>query len=140
MEQVSIVGLDLAKRVFQAHGARADGSVAFRWRLGRLACKRSLSSPGQPRCIVATQACASAHERGRAIRNLGHEVRLIPAAYVKPFMKRQKSDAADVEAIAEAATRPTMRLVAVKTEEQQARAMAFRTRDLFVRQRTQLFA
>src|SRR6202034_4249195 len=84
------------------------------------------------------EACGSAHHRGRAIRDAGHEVRLIPPAYVKPFVKRQKNDAADAEAIAEAASRPTMRFVAVKTEEQQARAMLFRTRDLLVRQRTQL--
>jgi len=84
------------------------------------------------------EACGSAHHWGRAIRDLGHEVRLIPPAYVKPFVKRQKNDAADAEAICEAASRPTMRFVAVKTEEQQARAMLFRTRDLLVRQRTQL--
>jgi transposase len=84
------------------------------------------------------EACGSAHHWGRAIRDIGHEVRLIPPVYVKPFVKRQKNDAADAEAIAEAASRPTMRFVAVKTEEQQARAMLFRTRDLLVRQRTQL--
>ena len=84
------------------------------------------------------EACGSAHHWGRAIRDAGHEVRLIPPAYVKPFVKRQKNDTADAEAIAEAATRPTMRFVAVKTQEQQARAMLFRTRDLLVRQRTQL--
>ena len=84
------------------------------------------------------EACGSAHHWGRAIRDAGHEVRLIPPAYVKPFVKRQKNDAADAEAIAEAASRPTMRFVAVKTEEQQARAMLFRTRDLLVRQRMQL--
>ena len=83
------------------------------------------------------EACGSAHHWGRAIRDAGHEVRLIPPAYVKPFVKRQKNDAADAEAIAEAASRPTMRFVAVKTEEQQARAMLFRTRDLLVRQRRQ---
>jgi transposase len=84
------------------------------------------------------EACGSAHHWGRAIRDLGHEARLIPPIYVKPFVKRQKNDAADAEAIAEAAIRPTMRFVAIKTEEQQARAMLFRTRDLLVRQRTQL--
>jgi transposase len=136
MDQVSIIGLDLAKRVFQAHGARADGRVAFRRKLGRSQVLAFLAK--QPRCIVAMEACASAHHWGRAIRDLGHEVRLIPPVYVKPFVKRQKNDAADAEAIAEATTRPTMRFVAVKTEEQQARAMVFRTRDLFVRQRTQL--
>ena len=92
----------------------------------------------QPRCTVAMEACATAHDWGRAIGELGHAVRLMPPIYVKPFVKRQKNDAADAEAIAEAASRPTMRFVAVKTEEQQARAMIFRTRDLLVRQRTQL--
>src|SRR3954470_7227685 len=84
------------------------------------------------------EACATAHEWGRAVRELGHEVRLVPPAYVKPFVKHQKNDAADAEAIAEAASRPTMRFVAVKSEAQQARAMVFRTRDLLIRQRTQL--
>lgn len=91
----------------------------------------------QAPCIVAVEACASAHHWGRAIGNIGHEVRLIPSAYVKPFVKRQKNDMADAEAIAEAASRPTMPFVAVKTEAQQASAMAYRTRDLLVRQRTQ---
>jgi len=136
MEQVSIIGLDLAKRSFQAHGALADGGVAFRKKLSREKVLAFFAE--QPRCVVAMEACGSAHHWGRAIRDLGHEVRLIPPAYVKPFVKRQKNDAADAEAIAEAAVRPTMRFVAVKTEEQQGRAMLFRTRDLMVRQRTQL--
>ena len=83
------------------------------------------------------EACASAHHWARSIRDLGHEVRLIPPIYVKPFVKRQKNDSADAEAIAEAASRPTMRFVAVKGIEQQAAGMAFRTRDLFIRQKTQ---
>ena len=136
MEQVSIIGIDLAKRVFQAHGAAADGSVAFRKKLSRGQFLTFLAV--QPRCTVAMEACATAHDWGREIGKLGHEVRLIPPIYVKPFVKRQKNDAADAEAIAEAASRPTMRFVAVKSEEQQARSMIFRTRDLLVRQRTQL--
>lgn len=92
----------------------------------------------QPGCVVAMEACAGAHFWGREIGRLGHEVRLIPPAYVKPFVKRQKSDAADAEAICEAAQRPTMRFVAVKSEDSQAAAVIFRTRDLLVRQRTQL--
>ena len=136
MEKVSIIGLDLAKRSFQAHGALAEGGVAFRKKLSREKVLAFFAE--QPRCIVAMEACGSAHHWGRAIRDLGHEVRLIPPIYVKPFVKRQKNDAADAEAIAEAASRPTMRFVAVKTEEQQARAMLFRTRDVLVRQRTQL--
>jgi len=136
MNEVSIIGLDLAKRVFQVHGARADGSVAFRQKLSRSQLRSFLSS--QPRCVVAMEACATAHYWAREIGEIGHEVRLIPPAYVKPFVKRQKNDAADAEAIAEAASRPTMRFVVAKTIVQQADAMVFRTRDLFVRQRTQL--
>ena len=135
MEQVSIIGIDLAKRSFQVHGARADGSVAFRRKLGREKVLDFVAS--QPHCVVAMEACASAHYWGREIGKLGHEVRLIPPIYVKPFVKRQKNDAADAEAICEAAQRPTMRFVAVKGEEQQAQGMLFRTRDLLVRQRTQ---
>ena len=135
MEQVNIIGIDLAKRSFQLHGARADGSVAFRRKVSR---ERLLYILGaQQRCVVAMEACASAHYWGREILKLGHEVRLVPPIYVKPFVKRQKNDAADAEAICEAAQRPTMRFVAVKGEEQQARAMLFHTRDLLVRQRTQ---
>jgi transposase len=136
MEKVSIIGLDLAKRSFQAHGARADGDVGFRKKLSREKVLAFLSE--RPRCVVAMEACGSAHHWGRAISALGHDVRLIPPAYVKPFVKRHKNDATDVEAIAEAASRPTMRFVAVKTQKQQARAMLFRTRDIFIRQHTQL--
>jgi transposase len=136
MEQVNIIGLDLAKRTFQLHGSHSNGGVAFRKKVSRDKVLTFLSE--QPRCVVAMEACGSAHHWGRAIRDVGHEVRLIPPVYVKPFVKRQKNDAADAEAIAEAASRPTMRFVAVKTEEQPARAMLFRTRDLLVRQRTQL--
>ena len=136
MNAVTIIGVDLAKRVFHAHGSHSDGSVAFRKRLSRSQVLTFFAK--QPRCTVAMEACATAHEWGRAIGELGHEIRLIPPAYVKPFVKRQKNDTSDAEAIAEAAARPTMRFVAVKTEEQQARSMIFRTRDLLVRQRTQL--
>lgn len=136
MEKATIIGIDLAKRVFQAHGAAADGSAVFRKRLSRSQVLTFLAR--QPACTVAMEACATAHHWGREIERLGHVVQLIPPIYVKPFVKRQKNDAADAEAIAEAAVRPDMRLVAVKTEDQQARAMIFRTRDLLVRQRTQL--
>lgn len=136
MEQVNIIGIDLAKRTFQLHGVRGNGGVAFRRKLSRPKLLTFLAE--QPRCVVAMEACGGAHHWGRAIGDLGHEVRLIPPIYVKPFVKRQKNDAADAEAIAEAASRPTMRFVAVKNEARQARAMLFRTRDLLVRQRTQL--
>ncbi len=135
MEQVTIIGLDLAKRAFQAHGATAEGQVAFRKKLSRgqvLAFFASLRP-----CVVAMEACATAHYWARELGALGHDIRLVPPAYVKPFVKRQKNDAADAEAIAEAASRPTMRFVEPKSPRQQARAMIFRTRDLFVLQRTQ---
>jgi transposase len=135
MNETSIIGLDLAKNVFQAHGAGADGSVIFRRKLSRAQLLKFMGD--QPSCIVAMEACASAHYWGRAINDLGHEVQLIPPAYVKPFVKRQKNDMVDAEVIAEAAARPTMRFVAVKSEEQQGAAMVYRTRDLLVRQRTQ---
>jgi transposase len=136
MEKATIIGIDLAKRVFQLHGATADGRPVLRKKVSRGQLLSFLAK--QPRAIMAMEACATAHGWGRAIQELGHEVRLIPPIYVKPFVRRQKNDAADAEAIAEAASRPTMRFVAVKTEEQQARSMIFRTRDLLVRQRTQL--
>lgn len=135
MEKISIIGLDLAKNVFQAHGARSDGSVAFRTKLTR--AKLLPFFAAAPKCVVAMEACASAHHWAREIGALGHEVRLIAPIYVKPFVKRQKNDMADAEAIAEAASRPTMRFVTVKSAEKQAATMVFKTRDLLVRQRTQ---
>ncbi|NLS07533.1 IS110 family transposase [Rhizobium sp. P32RR-XVIII] len=133
--EVSTIGLDLAKNVFQVHGADAAGAVVFRKQLRRSKVREFFAR--QPACLVAMEACASAHYWAREIGKLGHTVRLIPPAYVKPFVKRQKNDAADAEAICEAAQRPTMRFVAVKSEEQQASAVVFRARDLLVRQRTQ---
>ncbi len=136
MDKVTIIGVDLAKRSFQVHGASADGSVLFRKKLSRAQVVPFFAQ--QPICIVAMEACATAHDWGREIGALGHEVKLIPPIYVKPFVKRHKNDAADAEAIAEAASRPTMRTVAVKTHDQQSQAVLFRTRDLLLRQRTQL--
>src|SRR5262245_11398958 len=132
--KVSTIGLDLAKNVFQAHGADATGAVNFRKRLLRSKVLSFFMS--QPACQVAMEACAGAHYWGREIGKLGHTV--IPPAYVKPFLKRQKNDIANAEAICEAAQRPTMRFVAVKNEEQQSSAVGFRARDLLVRQRTQI--
>ena len=135
MEQASMIGIDLAKNSFQLHGARTDDSVAFRKTLSRGKIPEFLDSPS--RCAVAMEVCASAHYWGREIGALGRSVRLIPPQYAKPYVKRHKNDAADAEAICEAASRPTMSFVAVKTAEQQGRVMLFRTRDLLVRQRTQ---
>jgi transposase len=128
--------LDLAKSVFQVHGADASGAVLFRRKLRRHQVLTFFA--GQPPCTVAMEACGSSHYWAREIGQLGHAVRLIPPAYVKPFVKRQKNDAADAEAICEAAQRPTMRFVAPKSEQAQAAALVFRARDLLVRQRTQI--
>jgi transposase len=114
MNEVTIVGAELAKRVFQLHGVRSDGSVVFRKKLSRGQVITFLAKV--PRCIVAMEACATAHFWAREIGALSHEVRLVPPAYVKPFVKRQKNDAADAEAIAEAASRPTMRFAAPKAD------------------------
>ena len=135
MEQVTTIGLDIAKHVFQVHGADAAGHALFRRRLTRTRLISFLAA--QRPCVVAMEACAGAHYWAREISKLGHHVRLIPPAYVKPFIKRQKSDVADAEAICEAAQRPSMRFVPVKSEEQQANGLVFRARDLLVRQRTQ---
>ncbi|WP_299912365.1 IS110 family transposase [uncultured Paracoccus sp.] len=135
MSEIITVGLDQAKNVFQAHGADASGRAVLRKKLRR---NQVLAFFGQlPPCVVAMEACGGAHFWGREIGKLGNEVRLIPPAYVKPFVKRQKNDAADAEAICEAAQRPTMRFVPVKSEETQAAAMVFRIRELLIQQRTQ---
>ena len=134
MTEVSTIGLELAKNVFQAHGADAAGAPVFRKKLRR--DKVLAFFAAQPPCLVAMEACLGAHHWGREISNLGLTVKLIAPAYVKPFVKRQKNDAAD--AICEAAQRPTMRFVAVKSEAKQASAVIFRTRDVLVGQRTQL--
>lgn len=135
MSEVTTIGLDIAKTVFHAHGADASGRMVFSRRFTRAKLLDFFAA--QPACMVALEACGSAHHWARQLTHLGHEVRLIPPAYVKPFVKRQKNDAVDAEAICEAVQRPGMRFVAIKTEEQQAAAMVFRTRDLLVRQRTQ---
>ncbi|WP_322867998.1 IS110 family transposase [Aquicoccus sp. G2-2] len=135
MSRLVTVGLDLAKNVFQVHGADASGKVLFRKKLRRGQVLGFFNE--LPACVIAMEACGGAHFWGREIGKLGHEVRLIPPSYVKPFVKRQKNDAADAEAICEAAVRPTMRFVSVKSEETQGAAMVFRVRELLIRQRTQ---
>ena len=134
-KMVSIIGIDISKRYFQLHGATEGGEPVLRRKLTRSKLLEFLV--GQPVYQVVMEVCASAHHWGRMIRELGHEVRLIPPVYVKPYVKRQKNDANDAGAIVEAAQRPTMRFVAVKTEEEQARSVVFRARKLLVHQRTQ---
>ena len=135
MGEIGIIGVDLAKNVFNLRGAAADGAVVFRKKLSRLQFAGFMAD--HPACVVAMEACASAHHWARELSAYSHSVRLIAPHYVKPLIKRQKNDAADAEAIAEAVTRPTMRFVEPKTEEQQARAVAFRAREQIVKQRTE---
>ena len=134
--EITTIGLDIARRVFQAHGVDASGKAVLRRKLQRGEVLTFFK--GLPACLVGIEACATAHHWAREIRALGHEVRLMPPSYVKPYVKRGKTDAADAEAICEAVTRPTMRYVPIKTAEQQAVLMLHRTRDLLVRQRTML--
>ncbi|ULB11839.1 IS110 family transposase [Cereibacter azotoformans] len=136
MSDVVTVGVDLAKNVFQVHGVDGDGRVVLRRRLRRAEVLKFFGSLAP--CLVGMEACASSHYWAREVGRLGHEVRLMPPAYVKPYVKRGKTDASDAEAICEAVTRPTMRFVAVKTEEQQAVLMLHKARELLVRQRTML--
>lgn len=136
MEKVSIIGLDLAKSTIQVHAASVNGPVLSRRKVSSKKLLAFLS--GFDPCIVVMEACAGSHHWGREIAKLGHQVKLIAPIYVKPFVKRQKNDAADAEAICEAAMRPTMRFVAVKSEEKQAAATVFKVRDLLVRQKTQI--
>jgi len=132
----TIIGLDLAKHVFQVHGIDAAGKVIIRKKLRRSELKAFFEE--LPPCLVGMEACGTAHYWGRELSSLGHDLHLTPAAYVKPYVKRGKIDEVDVEAICEAVTRPTMRFVPVKSAEQQSTLMLHRTRDLFVCQRTML--
>ena len=116
MEQMATIGLDLAKSVFQVHGIGKNGAIVVQRRLRRSQVLSFFAK--QPPCVVGIEACASSHFWAREIGALGHDVRLMPAAYVKPYVKRQKNDAADAEAICEAVTRPTMRFVPVKSPQQ----------------------
>ncbi len=136
MTQVVTIGLDIAKSVFQLHGVDAAGAVLLRKRLPR---SRMLAFfEKQAPCLIGIEACGSAHYWGRELSRLGHDVRWIPPSYVKPYVKRQKNDAADAEAICEAVTRPSMRFVPIKAPEQQSMMVAHRTRSILTRQRTQL--
>src|SRR3954452_24606078 len=135
MGQASTIGLDIAKWGFQAHGADAPGRVVFRKRLVRAKVLEFFA--GQRRCLVALEACGGAHYWARELSKLGHTARLIPPAYVKPFVKRQKNDVAAAGAVREAAQRPGVAVVPVKEEASQANTVVFRARDLLVRQRTQ---
>ncbi len=134
--QVTTIGLDLAKSVFQVHGVDASGKVVVAKALRRGQVLTFFSK--LPPCLVGMEACSTAHHWAREVTKLGHEVRLMPPAYVKPYVRRGKNDAADAAAICEAVTRPSMRFVLVKSIEQQATLMAHRSRDLLIRQRTQL--
>lgn len=132
----TIIGLDLAKHIFQAHGVDAAGKAVLRKKLRRSELIAFFAK--LPSCVVGIEACGTAHYWGRELTALGHQVKLMPAAYVKPYVKRGKNDEVDAEAICEAVTRPTMRFVPIKSAEQQSILMLHRTRDLFVRQRTML--
>ncbi|MEO9299902.1 IS110 family transposase [Devosia alba] len=134
--QITTIGLDLAKRVFQVHAVDPSGDVVV-----RKALRRSQVLPfftKLPPCLIGIEACGTSHHWARELTRLGHEVRMMPPAYVKPYVKRGKNDGVDAEAICEAVTRPTMRFVAMKSAEQQAALSLHRTRNLLVKQRTQL--
>ena len=134
MQTITTIGLDIAKSVFQVHGIDAEGKVVIRRQLKRryvLAFFEKL-----PPCLIGIEACASSHHWSRELQALGHTVRLMPPAYVKPYVKRQKNDATDAEAICEAVTRANMRFVSTKTPEQQSGLVLHRARHLFIRQQT----
>lgn len=135
MTEIATIGLDVAKQVFQVHGVSVDGKVAVSRRLRR---SEVLPYFGRlPSCLVGLEACGGSHFWARELAALGHDVRLIPPGYVKPYVKRGKTDAIDAEAICEAVSRPTMRFVPIKTADCQADQITLKTRDLLVRQRTQ---
>jgi len=136
MSDIRVVGLDIAKSVFQLHGVDAGGATVLQKRLTR---SRLLAFFAKlPPCLIGIEACASSHYWARELTSLGHDVKLMPAQYVKPYVKRGKNDAADAEAICEAVTRPTMRFVGIKSPEQQSAMMLHRVRLILSRQRTQL--
>jgi len=133
---VAAIGIDLAKKVFQVHGIDSSGKVV----IGRAVKRRELLpfAAKLPPCVIGMEACATAHHWARELVRFGHEVKLIPPAYVKAYVRRQKNDAADADAICEAVTRPSMRFVPIKSAEQQGVLMLHRARELLVGQRTAL--
>ena len=136
MGQAVTIGLDIAKSVFQVHGVDESGTVVVRRQVRRAQLLAFFAK--LPPCLVGIEACATAHHWARELMKLGHDVRLMPPSYVKPYVKRQKNDAADAEAICEAVTRPTMRFVEVKSPEQQSVMVLHRARLMLMRQRIQL--
>ena len=134
MNDITTIGLDTAKSVFQVHGVDADGEVVLRRQLKRRQVLTFFAK--QPPCLIGIEACGASHYWSRELTKIGHTVRLIPPRYVKPYVKSQKNDATDAEAICEAVTRPNMRFVPTKTSDQQSILMLHRTRHLLVRQRT----
>jgi transposase len=134
MQVITTIGLDIAKSVFQVHGVDAGGQVVMRRQLKRRYVLTFFQK--LPPCLVGIEACAWSHHWSRELQALGHIVRLMPPAYVKPYVKRQKNDATDAEAICEAVSRPNMRFVETKTPEQQSCLVLHRTRHLFIRQQT----
>src|SRR6476661_6030846 len=135
---IKVIGLDIAKSVLQVHGVNEAGEAVLRRKLRR--CDVLKLFAGIEPALVGIEACHTGHYWAREIAALGHEVRLMPPQFVKPYVKSQKNDAADAEAICEAVQRPTMRFVPVKSAEQQAALLLHRTRDLLVRQRSSLIS
>src|SRR5438552_12885504 len=136
MRTITTIGLDIAKSIFQVHGVDAVGQVVIRRQLKRRYVLTFFQK--LPSCLIGMEACASAHHWSRELQALGHTVRLMPAAYVKPYVKRHKNDATDAEAMCEAVTRPNMRFVATKTPEQQSCLTLHRTRHVLTRQQTSM--
>src|SRR5580765_7835026 len=136
MGEVITIGLDIAKSVFQVHGVDGVGAVVIRKRVSRARMLEFFA--GLPRCLIGIEACPAAHHWARELQAIGHSVRLMPPSYVKAYLKRSKNDANDAAAICEAVTRPSMRFVQTKSEQQQSGLMLHRSRQLLVRQRTML--
>src|SRR5471030_384399 len=136
MGEVSTIGVDIAKSVFQIHGVDAEGTVVIRKRVGRAKFLEFFEK--LPACLVGMEACATWHQWSLELKKLGHDTRLMPPTYVKAYVKRGENDAADAAAICDGVTRPSMRFVPIKSVEQESALMLHRTRDLLIRQRTQL--